>query len=84
LQALPSEIKLNNLTAAFIAATANSSPMKRQETSAERSHIASLSSEVDQTGEIDFPTFFSVLMECGLAELANRHVFNIFGMRTNE
>jgi serine/threonine protein kinase len=75
----PRDMKLNNLTAAFIAAAANSSPMKKSGCES-RSELTSLSSEIDQTGEIDFPTFISVLMQCGLVELANRHVFNIFGL----
>lgn len=86
------DVKLHNLKTAFIAATTAAaiatSPSKKhnEESSADNTVDAlSLPSHhfIDlNTGEINFQTFVSVLMECGLSELANRHVFNIFGKFT--
>jgi serine/threonine protein kinase len=88
------DTKLHNLKTAFIAAAttaavvAAASPTKRDNEKSstdllDESSIVQPPHFIDPiTGEINFQTFVSVLMECGLSELANRHVFNIFGLPT--
>jgi serine/threonine protein kinase len=87
------DTKLHNLKTAFIAAATAvaTSPNKKNIDDDEKSSIDHSCAETlampsptppfidPNTGEINFQTFVSVLMECGLSELANRHVFNIFG-----
>ena len=79
------DVKLNNLRTAFLAAATHPTTPKRKE-SEDTTHILEDFSNSHETtpndpynGEIDFSTFVSVLMECGLPELATHHVFNIFG-----